>query len=64
MANSQFDVIESTTPKVAPVPSIHEGRRTIASMITALKADDGTYWTDARINQLTRNDLVAAYRAI
>lgn len=63
MANGSYDIVATTTPQLGNLkPSIHEGRTTIAALRTSLQTQAPDYYTDDRLNKMTRNDLVYADR--
>lgn len=63
MGDAQFDVVEDTTPNLGlRRPSIHQGRTTVDALRASLQAQAPDYYTDEKLNTMTRNDLVFADR--
>jgi hypothetical protein len=57
-----FDVIADTQPQLQFRPTIHNGRKTVTELKTALQLLDNTTYTDKVINDMTYNDVVHAIR--
>lgn len=63
MVNAAFDIIVDTTPNLGNLrPGVYQGRSSIATLRTAVQAIAPDYYTDTRLNGMTRNDLVYALR--
>lgn len=59
---ADHDVIASPSPQLPYNPNY--SRATVAELKALLVADDATYYTTARLNEMTYNDLVYAVRLI
>lgn len=59
MTNAAIDVYNDVAPKRANNKIVAP---TQAELRDALQDANGTYYTDARLNKLTRNDLISATR--
>ena len=57
-----FDVIASTQPQLAYRPTVHNGRKSVATLKTEVQALDATTYTNKVVNDTTYNDLVYAIR--
>lgn len=57
-----FDVIADTQPQLPFRPTVHNGRKSVATLKTEIQALDATTYTDAAVTSMTYNDVVHAIR--
>lgn len=63
MADAAFDIIVDTTPNLGTLrPGVYQGRDSLDDLRSSLQTQAPDYYTDERLNGMTRNDLVFADR--